>query len=412
MKIKYLALPVCLLFINILSSAQTSGCTDPLANNFNSSATQNDGSCTYNQALVTPISSFNLAGNLTETSGLISWNNQIWTHNDSDDLNIYALDTSNGNILQTYSLQGVTNTDWEEISQDEDFIYIGDFGNNANGNRTDLKILKISKVSILNGSPVIETINFSYSNQTDFSPTSSNNTDFDCEAFIVASDSIFLFTKQWISNKTSVYSIPKSPGIYVAKLKLTYDVQGLVTGATYLESKNLIALCGYTNQLSPFLYLLYDFSGFDFFGANKRKINISLPFHQVEGIATTGGLKYYLSNENFSKPPFITVPQQLHILDLNDLLGGYLGNLYNFNETQAINNMTVFPNPATDFINFKTNRIDLPSNYRIFNQSGQTVIAGKLTIKNQTINISGLSSGVYILKFNDDKMQSYKVIKR
>lgn len=87
-----------------------------------------------------------------------------------------------------------TNIDWEEISQDADFVYVGDFGNNHNGIRADLHILRITKESILSDHSVIETINFSYSNQTDFAPAGSNNTDFDCEAFIASNGSIFLFT--------------------------------------------------------------------------------------------------------------------------------------------------------------------------------------------------------------------------
>src|SRR5665647_3174356 len=131
-------------FINT-TNAQINGCTDPLAINFNPSATFNDGSCAFSPASIAPISSFNLAGNLTETSGLISWNNQIWTHNDGDDINIYALDSTSGTIIKSYPINGTTNTDWEEISQDDDFVYIGDFGNNSNGNRTDLKIVRIAK---------------------------------------------------------------------------------------------------------------------------------------------------------------------------------------------------------------------------------------------------------------------------
>ena len=256
------------------STAQIYGCKDPLANNFNSSATHNDGSCTYNPVSISTAESFNLAGNLLETSGLIAWNNYIWTHNDSDDLNIYKLDTLNGNIIQSIPLSGVTNTDWEEISQDHDFVYVGDFGNNQSGNRTDLKILRIDKNSILAGSPLIEIINFSYSNQTSFTSAGSNNTDFDCEAFIVSADSIFLFTKQWISQKTSVYSLPKTPGSHIANLKSTFDVQGLITGATYLETKKLIVLSGYTKELQPFVELLYDFDGYSFFSGNKRKIQL------------------------------------------------------------------------------------------------------------------------------------------
>ena len=400
-------------FLSLLTTttAQVTGCTDPLANNYNPSATQNDGSCAYNPASISPLLSFNLASNLVESSGLIKWGNYIWTHNDSDDINLYALDSSNGNLIQSYALNGKINTDWEEISQDADFVYVGDFGNNQNGNRTDLKILRIDKNSLLANSPVIETISFSYSDQTNFSPAGSNNTDFDCEAFIVSTDSIFLFTKQWISTKTSVYSMPKTPGTYEAKLKSTYDVQGLITGATYIEQKNLIALCGYSNSLQPFIYLLYDYHRTEFFSGNKRRIEIALPFHQVEGIATSNALKYYISNEHFSEAQLIDIPQKLHILDLTDYLGSYLSNLNNLTGSQAIYNTILFPNPAADFINFKTDRFDLPATYRIINHSGNVVLTGELTTKNQAINISELSSGVYIVRIGNE-MQALKVIKR
>lgn len=309
--------------IVIQSEAQVYGCTDPLANNYNPAATNNNGSCTYNSASVSPTASFNLSSVLDETSGLIRWNDQVWTHNDSQDINIYALDSINGSIVQTQPLSGVVNTDWEEISQDDAYIYIGDFGNNGNGNRTDLKILKISKSSVLGVSPVVETINFSYSNQVNFNPTGGNNTNFDCEAFIVSSDSIFLFTKQWVSNQTSVYSLSKTPGTHVANLKTTYNVQGLITGATSFLEENLIVLSGYSSSLQPFVYLLYDYTGNGFFSGNKRKINLSLAFHQVEGIATNNGLKYYLSNEAFNQFPF-NVPQKLHTLNLSAYLENYL----------------------------------------------------------------------------------------
>lgn len=266
------------IFILVNVQAQIPGCTDPLANNYNAAATINDGSCTYNTALVSPTSSTILAPGLAETSGLIFWNNSLWTHNDNSDINLYSLDTLSGTILQNYTVTGVANIDWEEISQDDIYVYVGDFGNNANGNRTDLKILRMEKNSLLLNNPVVDTINFSYSNQTDFSPTGGNNTDFDCEAFVVSSDSIFLFTKQWVSNKTSIYTLPKTPGSYIANLKSTWDVSGLVTGATYLQDKRLIVLCGYSMTLQPFLFLLYDFNENEFLTAIKEKYLCHCPF--------------------------------------------------------------------------------------------------------------------------------------
>jgi len=412
MKISLILFSIFALLLFNTTSAQISGCIDPLATNFNPSATINDGSCTYNAASAAPKASFNLAANVIETSGLITWNNQVWTHNDSDDLNIYALDTTNGNLIKSYPLPGVTNTDWEEISQDENYVYLGDFGNNSNGNRTDLKILRIDKNSILTGKPVIETINYSYSNQTSFTPAGSRNTDFDCEACIVSADSIFLFTKQWVSRKTSVYSVSKTPGTHIAKLKSTFDVQGLITGATYLETKKLVALSGYSTELQPFIYLLYDFKGYNFFDGNKRKIQLSLPFHQVEGITSNNGTKYYISNEYYSLPPSINVQQKLHILDLSPYLSYYLNNLVGLPETQIRSNDKVFPNPAKDFITLKTDKSILPVNYRIINDSGKIVMNGKLVQENQGIFISGLSAGAYILYIVDDHRQAYRFIKK
>jgi hypothetical protein len=304
--------------------AQTYGCTDPLATNYNSSADVNDGSCIYGKATAGSVSGIILPEILPETSGLIHWNNAIWTHNDSDDSNIYSLDTVSGAILRSVALTGTVNTDWEEISEDRDFIYIGDFGNNYSGNRTDLKILKVAKSSVLDGSPVVETINFSYSDQQNHNPAEPNDTDFDCEAMVVSDDSIYLFSKQWVSGGTALYSLPKSPGTHIAKLLDVHNVRGLVTGAVYLERERLIALCGYNKILEPFIFLLYDFQGTDFFGGNKRKISVDLPYHQVEAITTADGLRYYITNENFTQPDIVTVPQSLNILDLQQYLGSYL----------------------------------------------------------------------------------------
>lgn len=194
------------------------------------------------------------------------------------------------------------NTDWEEISQDDTYIYVGDFGNNANGNRTDLNILRISKSS-LTTSLVIDTINFSYSLQSDFTATGSKNTDFDCEAFIVDADSIYLFTKEWVSKQTSVYAIPKTLGTFIANYKSAFDVQGMITGATYMETEKLVALCGYNATMQPFIYLLFDFNNDDFFSGNKRKLSLDIPLHQVEGIATEDGLTFYVTNEGLVQGP-------------------------------------------------------------------------------------------------------------
>lgn len=385
-----------LMFISLFPSvleAQVYGCTDSQATNFNPSATNNDGSCVYNATSVTPTSSNNLAANLNESSGLTFWNSQFWTHNDNLDANIYSLNPIDGTIMQSYPL-GVTNIDWEEISQDNDYVYIGDFGNNGNGNRTDLKILKISKSSILANSPVIETINFSYSNQSDFTPTGGNNTNFDCEAFIVASDKIYLFTKQWISNQTSLYSLDKTPGTHSAILQGTLNVQGLITGATYRESDRIIALCGYDSTLQPFSYLLYDFIAPNFFDGNKRKIGINLPFHQVEGIANNGSNIFYITNENFINPPFINSPQKLHSLDFDPFLNTYLS----IDEYEVNYKFLIYPNPTSISITVEIPNSLIGEDYLILDTQGRTILSGTLQLDKSTIDVEKLPTGLYFIQ--------------
>lgn len=314
-----------LLFLFSISQIQSqiSGCTDSLSKNYNPKATINDGSCKYKNKKLKPIFSNKLSSAIVETSGLIAFENLLWTHNDDTDTHIYGLDTL-GEIQKKIKLEKVVNTDWEDISQDSSYLYVGDFGNNYQGNRTDLHILRIEKKSFLANRAVIDTISFSYSDQTDFSPAKPNTTNFDCEAFIVSKDSIYLFSKQWKEKKTNIYVLPKTPGKHIAQYKETLNVKGLVTGATYLEDKKLIALCGYSKTGKTFIYLLYDFKNHDFLSGNKRKLKLKLPFHQIEAIASKDGKLFYLTNESFIKKPIANNPQQIHHVDLSSYISQYL----------------------------------------------------------------------------------------
>jgi len=303
--------------------AQISGCTDPISKNFNPAAIVNDGSCDYASARIKPIYSVKLGAILKETSSLTQSDSLFWTNNDDTDTALYEFNIK-GVIKNKIELKNITNTDWEEITQDSNYFYIGDFGNNVSGNRKDLHILRVEKQSLLQNNQKIDTLSFSYSNQMDFTKTKSNTTNFDCETFIVSGDSIYLFTKEWKEKRTSVYVIPKLPGQHIAQLKESYNVKGLITAVTYLADKKLLVLAGYSKSLSPFIYLFYDYNESGFFSGNKRKIKIALPFHQMEGISTIDGLHYFLTNENFARKRIINVPQQLHQFDLSAFLANYL----------------------------------------------------------------------------------------
>ena len=157
-----------LVFTYSFSYSQTPGCTDPLATNYNATATDNNGSCTYNTANYSPIIKVDpLSDSVIETSGLQMAGGYLWTFNDKNGKpQLYRIDTVSNAIQQRVFLNGATNNDWEDIAFDGTYFYIGDFGNNLTGGRTDLKIYKFPFNAIDLNNPVdtiqpneIETIN-------------------------------------------------------------------------------------------------------------------------------------------------------------------------------------------------------------------------------------------------------------
>ncbi|MEP2237179.1 MAG: hypothetical protein ABJI22_02385, partial [Maribacter sp.] len=104
-----------------------------------------------------------LPDDVFETSGLLYFNGNLITHNDSgNEAVLYEIDLQSLSILRRVIISNVINIDWEAISQDDEYIYIGDFGNNV-GTRKDLAVHRILKEDFLNANTVsAETINFSY----------------------------------------------------------------------------------------------------------------------------------------------------------------------------------------------------------------------------------------------------------
>jgi hypothetical protein len=378
--------------------AQLAGCTDPLASNFNALAVVNDGSCSYPISTIQPLQSWDLPTSLNETSGLIQWNDSFWSHNDNSDVSIHQIDTGAVIVETGYPLQSVSNVDWEEISQDAQYFYIADVGNNSNGNRTDLRIYRLLKDSLQGVNQVVDTIFFSYEDQVDFTPSGANNTDFDCEAFVVSSDSIFLFTKQWVSSKTAIYAIPKFPGTYVAQKQGELNVNGLITGAVLLENQDMLLLCGYSSLLQPFMWLMYDFQSTNFFNGNKRKFNINLPFHQIEAISTIDGKSVFCSNEQFQQS-FVTVDQQLHQFDLSVYTQAYLEAGLSANDNTF--NVEFFPNPSFDrVIQLRTQKEHYPIEIQVINQIGSVIKSVQITHSDESISCAELNAGVYHVQVN------------
>ncbi|HEY4786136.1 MAG TPA: hypothetical protein VIH57_08800, partial [Bacteroidales bacterium] len=275
-------------------SAQN-GCTDTAAVNFDPDAVYNDGSCQYAQMEAKPLLKASLS-HVRETSGLAYTDGKLWTFGDSGNPpDIFSVDTTTGNILQTVNISNYPNTDWEDIAADSDYLYIADLGNNE-GNRTDLKILKVAKHDIGDGAVVgatAQAISISYADQTSF--VVDDNTNFDCEAIISKGDSLYLFTKDHGDFRTRVYTVSKTPGTYRLSPYTSFNVNGKITGADFNPATGEVALIGYMNsKFNSFLWLLNDFSGSMFFSGNKRRVEIgnSTTSWQTEGITYTSAIRF------------------------------------------------------------------------------------------------------------------------
>lgn len=390
-------------FSSVISHAQNPGCTDPLANNYDSEASTNDGSCTYDNVNIVTLQSEELPALLDGNSGLMLFRDSLVTFNDYGNPALHIFHPDHVNDYRTVDIPFTSNVDWEEITQDEEYIYIGDFGNNSSGDRTDLRIYRFKK-SEFDDIQNVDTIKFSYELQTDFSPQTGNETNFDCEAFIVTENYIYLFTKEWLSKKTTLYRLDKTPGEQTAIAIDSLDVDGFISGVSHFQDKKLITLVGYNSFLQPFVYLLYDYQGEDFFAGNKRKININLIAHQVEGIASQDVLKYYISNEHFSFNNN-DIPQKLHLIDLEPYLSFYFAPT-SIEDLEQKNELNIYPNPSTDFIHFNLEKNNKKSlSIKIYDSQGRVIKEEKSIHKNNIISIQDLPLGLYYLEINQSGKQ-------
>ena len=107
----------CSVFILNEMPAQT-GCTDPQALNFNTTAIQNDGSCEYPFTSFFPVDITRLPGEIPECSGMQFFNDQLWAINDSGDGPfLYQLDLPSRSFLRKVFVKNAANIDWEDLDR-------------------------------------------------------------------------------------------------------------------------------------------------------------------------------------------------------------------------------------------------------------------------------------------------------
>ena len=79
-------------------------------------------------------------------------------------------------------------------------------------------------------------------------------------------------------------------------------------------------------------------------------------------------------------------------------------------EMELSDKITVFPNPTTSVIYFKTDSNLVNEKVSVFNLSGQ-LISQKQVAADNALDLSELSTGVYLIRFTNKNINSFKIIK-
>lgn len=351
---------------------------------------------------------FPLPLSLNESSGIIYFNGKLITHNDSGGNNeLYEVDLVSELVSRTVTISNAQNVDWEDITQDANSIYIGDIGNNVSGNRTDLMIYKISKSDYLSMNTVTaEIIAFSYSDQTDFTAKSSNNTEWDAEALVsFDASNLIVFTKNWVNGITKGYLVSKTPGTHsLTPLTTTLSSDGLITGGTFNPLSAKLYLVGYNNILQPFVWECKNFAGSDVFsGTNTQTQLSSLAQEQAEAITFIDENSYLITSESFlitSGPFTVSDYAKLISFSTNDVALSSDVNL-------DLNQFGLYPNPVKDVLHIKGSEI---ASIQVYDTKQVKLYEGN----NFLIDMSQLSSGIYFVNvhFNNHTSVIKKIIKK
>ena len=244
----------------------------------------------YSQKLTEDIS---LSKKIDETSGLEIVDGQFITHNDSGgDPKLYYLDKK-GKIVFERTLNGVKNNDWEDITKDDQFIYVANMGNNFDTRKN----LSIVKTPIDPSSSEAELIEFNYPEQVKFT-TAYNQSQYDAEALITIDDYLIILTKNKLKKITEIYALPKIAGKYEAKKIGSLNTQSIITGGDYDPDTKLLALTG---TLIFNEYYILKIEDFDLESKKDYEIDmyeIPIGKTQVEAIKIIDSNTFWITSED------------------------------------------------------------------------------------------------------------------
>ena len=234
---------------------------------------------------------------INETSGLEILNEVFITHNDSGGEPTLYFFNLNGEIINSITLEEesfweIYKNDWEDITADENYIFIANTGNNF-GTRDNLNIIKVKTTDF----SIDSKIDISYKDQETFLPRPKHK--YDAEALFLIEDKIAMLSKDRSKLFTDLYLIDKeSNSKQVLESKITYNVNSLITGGDYNQDISLLALVSYNSKGNQFLILFEDFNLENLSEKKFRKFKIPIERAQIEGIKIIDNSTFWITSED------------------------------------------------------------------------------------------------------------------
>jgi hypothetical protein len=355
-----------------------------------------------------------LPDTLRETSGLVVQSpNSFWTLNDSGgEAALYQFD-STGRIKRVVTLAGANNKDWEELATDSiGNFYVGDIGNNDE-TRRGLTFYKVLKTDILANNDAVATVNavkipFRYTDQTAFPPPDPQLY-FDAEAFLVWSDSLLVFTKDFDTKPylgvTHIYGVKNQTGLAeqaVPRLGAfatdgSWKYNGAIVAAAISPDRSKVVLMSYQK-----LWIFTNFTGKQFWKGQVRELTFGLDdFAQREAVAFSDNCRIYITSEK-NVVNGISIGGNLSTLSICDYL-----RTQNADIVQNAPRLKVFPNPSVGEVflqledSFSENLI-----VKVYNASGSMLGTQKIKAGDTRLNIDNqlfTTAGFYLFKVFSEK---------
>lgn len=235
-----------------------------------------------------------------ETSGLVCDGKTLWTINDSGNApTVFQVDPQQAAVINSVSTDAA-NIDWEALTLQNDQLIVADIGNNS-GKRGEINLYMLSWPLPTGQVANAQRIDLSYP-AAPAGPLQPYLHNLDAEALASNPDGLFLFSKNWLADSSTVYRVD----LEQPSLTVQADINGLpgmLTDASWDPQAQVFVATGYRNirQHGVMFALTGDFQPFLALIDRQFKLLKVLPLDtpgQVEGICVDQHQQIWLSQED------------------------------------------------------------------------------------------------------------------